>query len=114
MFLPLVKLRAQSNKQKVSRREERHISAPRFESEMAVSHVEEFGKGRSPGKHLYQCPICQHLFNERSLRCPRGCKDEYGAAKVMGELKPIRESRIKEYNDQSIRRIRRGLSITPP
>jgi rubrerythrin len=69
----------------MSRRNEEDVRADRLESEVRASDLEKLQSKVKNGDHfkLFKCSKCDHLFEERSITCPR-CD-----TRTMGEIRRI-------------------------
>jgi hypothetical protein len=67
-----------------NRRTEEDVRAPRFESEVRTSNLEEMKARQAKGEkvRIFMCSKCKRLFEYKSIVCPR-CE-----TKTMGELIP--------------------------
>lgn len=88
-----------------SRRREEDHRAGRLESEV---RQEEAADPAFAAKRKFMCRVCGHLYEERSVNCPRCDK------KTMGELKPIPSKHLEEAQRNSLRRARAGRGATMP
>lgn len=89
----------------LSRRREDDHRADRLESEVRQS---EASHPSFAAKRKFMCRACGHLYEERSVNCPRCDK------KTMGELKPIPSQHLEEARRNSLRRARAGCGARMP